>query len=54
MKMATWAAAAWQVLKQRSAFLRSAFVSTGWLLAKDGSENALVEVPGVPDYDFRS
>ena len=49
MKMATWAAAAWQVLKQRSAFLRSAFVSAGWMLAKDGSENALVEVPGVPD-----
>ena len=43
---------AWEVLKQKPEFLRAAFVSTGWLLAKDGSENGLVKIPGVPDYDF--
>ena len=56
MKMATctWAAAAWEILKRRSDFLKASFVSTGWLLAKDGSENNLVKIPGVPDYDFRA
>ena len=52
MLMATWAAAAWAVVRQDASFLRSAFTSTGFLFAKDGSENDLIKVPGVPDYDF--
>jgi len=52
MKMATWAAGAWAILRQESSFLRQAFVSTGFLIAKDGSESHLIQIPGVPDYDF--
>ena len=51
-KMATWAAAAWSFVKADAAFLPSAFVSTGFLIRKDGSENHLIKVPGLPDYDF--
>ncbi len=54
MKMATWAAAAWALLRQEAEFIRSAFVSTGFLIAKDGSESHLIQVPGAPDYDFTS
>jgi hypothetical protein len=33
--------------------LRQCFVSTGWLIATDGSEDKLIKVPGVPNYRFR-
>ena len=49
MKMAVWAAAAWGVVAQNAAFLRSSFVSTGFLIAKDGSEDGLIKIP---DYSF--
>ena len=39
-----WVASAWKCLKTKSEFLRKSFVSTGWLLAKDGSENHLVKL----------
>ena len=52
IKMATWAAAAWALLRTEAGFLRSSFVSTGFLIAKDGSENNLIQIPSCPDYDF--
>ena len=39
-----WVATAWEALKTKSEFIRKSFVSTGWLLAKDGSENHLVKL----------
>ena len=50
--MVMWVATAWQELKTDAAFLRKAFISTGFLIAKDGSENHLIKVPGHPEYDF--
>jgi hypothetical protein len=50
--MAQWTCAAWAVVSQESEFLRKSFVSTGFLIAKDGSENGEIVVPGFPDYDF--
>jgi hypothetical protein len=41
-------------LGKETDFLRKSFVSTGFLIAKDGSENGQIVVPGVPDYDFTS
>ena len=53
VKMATWVACAWSILKEDSQFLRSAFVSTGFLIARDGSEDHLIKLAGVPDYSFQ-
>lgn len=45
MKVAYWASVAWRGMCENSGDLfRSAFVSTGFLLAKDGSENNLVKL----------
>ena len=33
-------------------FLRSAFISTGFLVAKDRSEDHLIKMPGLPNYNF--
>ena len=52
MKMATWLTGAWSVLRTETAFIRSAFVSTGFLIAKNGSENHLIKVPGIDHYTF--
>ena len=51
-KMAIWLAFAWDQLQHEADFFRSAFVSTGFLVAKDGSENNLVKVKGIPGYDY--
>ena len=53
MKMALWAAAAWKILRSEEAFFRSAFVSTGFLVALDGSEMNLIKIKGVQNYDFK-
>ena len=52
--LATWAAVAWDIVKRDKDFLRSSFISTGWLIAKDGSENNKIKVDGVVNYDFTS
>jgi len=52
MCMAQWVAAAWSVLREDADFLRSAFSSTGFLIAKDGSENNNIKLAGITDYDF--
>ena len=52
--MAIWTAAAWVLMREEKDFIRSAFVATGFLIAKDGSENNLIQVPGVSGYDFTS
>ena len=39
-----WVSSAWEALKRKPDFIRKSFVSTGWLLAKDGSENHLVKL----------
>ena len=54
VRMATWAAKAWEIVRQDDHLLRQAFVSTGFLIAKDGSEKHLIKIPGVPDYDFEA
>ena len=38
---------------QNKHLLRQCFVSTGWLIANDRSEDKLVQVPGVANYRFR-
>jgi hypothetical protein len=44
--MAEWTALAWHtVIKRKTTLLWKAFVSTGFCIAKDGSENHLVRVP---------
>lgn len=52
MRMAIWAAATWAIVRGRSEFLRKSFVSTGFLVRKDRSEDRLIKVPGMPNYDF--
>lgn len=52
MKLATWVASAWAIVRENEVLLRAAFVQTGFLIALDGSENHLIQVPGVQNYDF--
>jgi hypothetical protein len=52
MYMAQWVAAAWHVIREDADFLRNAFVSTGFLIAKDGSENNKIKLAGITNYDF--
>ena len=54
VKLAFWLATAWDSLRNDASFIRSTFVATGWLIAKDGSENNLIKVPGIANYDFTS
>ena len=50
---ATWLAAAWKMLREKTDFLRQASVSTGFLIRKDRSENGLIKVQGIEKYiDF--
>ena len=45
MLVAQWTAEAWQELcQQNQRLIRSAFVRTGFLIAKDGSENGLIQL----------
>ena len=51
--IANWVGTAWTELKTMPKFIRKSFVSTGWLLAKDGSENHLVKLKKyLKDYGF--
>ena len=50
--LATWLGASWQMMRADSEFIRQAFVSTGFLIRKDGSENHLIKVKGISTYDF--
>jgi len=50
--MATWLAAAWNMISSDAPFLRAAFVSTGFLITLDGTEYNMIKIPGVPAYDF--
>lgn len=52
VKMATWLAVAWSIVRADAPFLRAAFVSTGFLTAKDGSEDYKIKIPTVPDYSI--
>jgi hypothetical protein len=48
IRIAIWTAAAWWArLSINSEFLRKAFVSTGFLIAKDGSEDTFIKIKGV-------
>lgn len=42
--IARWVARAWEELKSEDAFIRKAFVHTGFLNARDGSENHLIQL----------
>jgi hypothetical protein len=51
--MTCWVARAWAIIQSDyQHLLRSAFITTGFLLAMDGSENNLVKIPGVANYDL--
>ena len=52
VKMVLWTASAWIELQGNSHLLRQSFVTTGWLIALDGSENSKIQIPGLPGYDF--
>jgi len=52
IKMAQWAAYAWLIVQQKTDFLRSAFVSTGFLVAADRSEDHLIKMTGLDNYTF--
>ena len=54
MLVATWVSDAWDELRRENKHsVRSAFVKTGFLVAKDGSENSLIDISdGGKAYDF--
>ena len=52
IKMAQWAAYAWLIVQQKTDYLRSAFVSTGFLVAADRSEDHLIKMTGLDNYTF--
>jgi len=54
VRMATWAAKAWELVQGEKHLLRQAFVSTGFLIAKNGQEKNLIKIAGAPDYDFEA
>ena len=45
-KMASWGAAAWAILREETELLKSAFVSTGFLINRNGTENHLIKLRG--------
>jgi len=47
-----WVAAVWAKFREDHEFLKSCFTSTGWLIKKDGSENHLIKIKGVENYDY--
>ena len=51
-KIAAWAAAAWAILRTETDRIRSCFVATGFLIAQDGTEDHLIQIPNVPGYSF--
>ena len=51
--MTIWAAATWVILKEKKNFIRNAFISTGFLINKNRSEDHVIKVSGFPDYDFK-
>ena len=53
IRIAIWTAAAWARLSVNSEFLRKAFVSTGFLIAKDGSEDTLIKIKGVDNFNYK-
>ena len=49
--LANWVSVAWEELKANGAHLiRQSFVETGFLVARDGSENHLIKMAGVKGY----
>ena len=52
--LAQWVSVAWESLKQDEYLLIQSFVQTGLLVAKDGSENHLIKMAGVENYDVPS
>jgi hypothetical protein len=51
-KIAEWAAAAWAILRTELDRIRSCFVATGFLIAQDGTEDHLIQIPNVPGYRY--
>jgi hypothetical protein len=55
MLVAKWTSQAWtEICATHYQLIRSAFVKTGFLLAKDGSENHLIELWKVRKDEYRS
>lgn len=48
--LANWVSVAWDSIQENEHLLRQAFVETGFLVAKDGSENHLIDMAGKEDY----
>ncbi len=51
-KVAEWAAGAWAILRAEADRIRQCFIATGFLIARDGSEDALIQIPNVPAYRY--
>jgi hypothetical protein len=49
MLMAHWVVLAWRKIKQKKHLMRQSFVSTGFLIAKDGSEDHKIKMSGLPE-----
>ena len=55
MLVAKWASQAWtEICSHHHQLIRSAFVKTGFLVTKNGSENHLIEIWKVREDEFRS
>ena len=52
--LTVWLIRAWCIIQGNASFLRQSFVTTGFLVATDGSEKHLVKVKGVENYDLES
>ena len=53
MLMLEWLLLSWEVLCQQPDMIRQAFVSTGCMLALDGSDWQKVKIHTLPNYDYR-
>jgi hypothetical protein len=52
MNIAEWAAGAWALVRTEADRIQSCFVATGFLIAQDGSEDDLIQIPLVPGYRY--
>ena len=49
--LAQWVSVAWESLCRDKYLIRQSFVQTGFLVARDGSENHLIKMAGIENYD---
>ena len=49
--LAQWVSVAWESLTRDEYLIRQSFVQTGLLVARDGSENHLIKMAGIKNYE---